>query len=242
MASKGPDQAYRQQFERITDVTKIKALLDRVQKSHALLSISIADHGDYYNSVVIKVDGEQKRLEIDELHPVKGNKILQDTKKLNVFSEFQGIDISFQTTLVDVGTQSEIIYYVLAFPDHIKYFQRRSAYRVQVVRSLIIPVSLTCKNGEILQGELHNISAGGACIRFSSALPDFLERGLMIPKCEISIPNERPLTCALEVRHVSDAAPLITIGTRFVNLNAISQRTVEKFVVGLERKLRRQAG
>lgn len=237
-----PDIKKLQQYEVISDPIQIKLYLKRILDNRTLLSAAIPDDNSIFNSVIISIDNEKGRILIDQLHPEHGHNKLLDKGKLTIFAGLEGIDLSFQCILMDVDEKSGIPFYTLSFPQHLKYYQRRSSYRVQVIRSLSIPIILTCETDEILEGELDNISTGGMCVRFSATFPNFVENGLLIPRCELELPDEGMILFSTEVRHIvhSKKGGLGYLGLRNENINALEQRSINRFVTSLERELRRR--
>ena len=150
---------YSQNYEKITDEAKLNALLERIFDSHSLLSVTLSGEQAIFNSALISIDTNKNNIVIDELHPERGNDKLQPSCKINIFTGIQGVDISFQCKLLETGKQSGILYHVLSYPEHIKYYQRRKSYRVQVIRSLAVNATLTTPDGQTIKGELHNISS-----------------------------------------------------------------------------------
>lgn len=231
-----------QQHEIIEDPVKIRGLLDRIQANRGLLSIRIPSVAGTFNSMILEIDPENRWIMLDELHPEEGHAKFVAQKKLSVFSEFDGVDIRFDSTLSEVGSQSKIYFYKIHFPESLKYFQKRSAYRVRVLRATEIPVIIMVADGEYSKGSLYNISSGGLGIKFTRSLPKAFERGQVISECEIRFPDGEKFVCALEARHMmsirnNDHALL---GARFIKLNTVQQRTINRFIASLERESRRK--
>jgi len=232
----------KKQYEVISDPIHIKLYLKRILDNRTLLSTAIPGNESIFNSVMISIDNDKNKILIDQLHPEAGHAILLDKGKLTIFAGLEGIDISFQCVLMDVDETSGIPFYTLSFPQNIKYYQRRSSYRVDIIRSMHIPIILTCTSGEIITGELDNISTGGMRVRFSKPFPDVIENGLSLPRCELELPDEGLIMFSVEIRHVIQAKKpaLGYLGLRHDNLNTLEQRSINRFVTSLERELRRR--
>lgn len=232
-----------QQYEIIDDPAKIRGLLERIQASRSMLSIRIPSISDTFNSMVLEIDPDDRWLMIDELHPEEGHAKFISQRKLSVFGEFDGVDIRFDSTLLEVGMQSNIHFYKIHLPKTLKYFQRRSAYRVRVLRATEIPVIIMVADGEYSKGALYNISSGGLGIKFTRSPPKAIDRGQLIPECEIRFPDGEKFICALEARHLMAIRnnEQALLGARFLRLNTTQQRIINRFIASLERESRRKA-
>lgn len=232
-----------QPYELLDDRVKIRSLLDRIQASRALLSVRIPSVSGLFTSLILNIDHDAGWIMIDELNPEEGHRKFLDVRKLTVYSEFDGVDIRFDGTLIEAGIQDKIYYYKINFPDTLKYFQRRSAYRVHVLRATEIAVILMVTDGEYYKGTLYNISSGGLGIKFTKAAPKGIQHGQIIRECEIRFPDGEKFICALEARHLilirNNEQSLL--GARFINLNNVQQRTINRFIALLEREVRRKA-
>ncbi len=237
-----PDIKHKQQYETISDPVQIKAFLKKIMDSRILLSVTIPGDNDVYNSTINSIDNDNHQIKIDQLHPKHEHTKLLQKKELTVFAVIEDIDLSFTSALVDVNDQSDTPCYTLSFPLNIKYYQKRSSYRVQIIRSLSIPVKLTYKSGEIIEGELDNISPEGMRIRFADNLPNTMKNEISIPKCEFELPDDGYILCSVELRHVvhGENGDVSYIGIRFQSLPPPEQRSVNRFATSIERKLRRR--
>lgn len=232
-----------QQFELISDPIKIHKLLERLQVAHALISIKLSGTGGIFNSMILQVDSNRHWLIIDELHPEEGHKKLLELRKLSVFGDFDGVDIRFDGDLIEYGTESNIFFYRLNFPEKLKYFQRRSSYRVRVLRASTIPVKFIAADGATANGDLYNISAGGIAAKFSQHLPKSMARGETVPECELAFPDGEKIVCPIEIRHVmaGKGNDQIVVGARFASLNKVQQRLLNRFIASIEREIRRKS-
>lgn len=237
------DIKHKQQYDVISDLVQIKLYLKRLLDGRALLSATVSGDEKVYNSVMISIDNEKEKILIDQLHPEDGHAKLLDKGKLTLFAGLDGIDLSFLCLLSDVDEKEGIPFYSLSFPQHIKHYQRRSSYRVQIIRSLSIPIDFKCESGETFKGEMDNISSGGMRVRLAEKIPDVVEKGMIIPQVEMDLPEEGFMVCAVEVRHVvhGERGNLHYLGLEFEGLNALDQRTINRFVTSLERELRRRS-
>jgi c-di-GMP-binding flagellar brake protein YcgR len=177
------------------------------------------------------------------LNPQEGHKKLVEVRRLSAFGDHEGVDIRFDASVLDFDSQANIYFYRLQFPKTVKYFQRRSSYRVRVLRTSAIPVRLVAKSGAVAKGELYNISAGGLAVKFLNRLPAGFERGEIVQDCELAFPDGGKIVCTVEIRHVmtgrNDDQPIV--GLRFTTLNTTQQRLINRFIATIEREIRRKS-
>ncbi len=236
------DTPIGQQFEVVNDPAKIHALLEHVQTSRAMLSVKVPTAAKTYNSMIMEIDPAHHWITIDELHPAEGHTLFLAQRKLTVFGVYDGVDIRFDASLIEVGKQSDINFYKIKFPGTLKYYQRRSSYRVRLLRASAIPVILMFGPGDYAKGELYNISTGGMGIKFTRTIPKTPNPGQLIPECEIRFPDGEKFVCALEARHMINikSNDQALLGARFIKLNTAQQRTINRFIAALEREARRK--
>ena len=237
-----PDSNDKQQYDVIADLIQIKFFLKKILDSGTLLSITIPGDNEVYDCMMNSIDNDSHQIKIDPLHPKHGHSQLLQKKKLTVYAVIEDINLSFVSVLADVNEQPDIASCTLSFPQQIKYYQKRSSYRVQIIRSLSTSVKLTCESGEIIEGELDNISPEGMRIRFTDNLPNTMKCGLSVPKCEFELPDGGHILCSVELRHIvhGENGNMSYVGIRFESLPPPDQRSVNRFATSIERRLRRR--
>lgn len=231
------------QYELIDEPAKISKLLERMQNAHTLLSVRVPGSNLAYNSMILQIDAGREWITLDELHPGEGHTRLLEARKLTANGDFDGVELVFDATVIEHDKQSNIYFYRVSFPQRVKYFQRRSSYRVRVLKSSSLPVILVVDASNYLQGQLHNVSAGGVAIRFTRPLPGIIQRGQLIPECELRLPEGEKIVCSVEIRHVAREGQTSNtlVGARFSKLGTVQQRTLNRFIASIERELRRKS-
>jgi c-di-GMP-binding flagellar brake protein YcgR len=217
--------------------------VERLQVSHTLVAIRLEGVPGTFSSMILEIDANRGWLSIDELTPQDGHRRLVELRKLTLLGDHEGVEIRFDADVLEFGTQANIHFYRLRFPTVLKYFQRRSSYRVKVLRTSAIPVTLVAKDSAVAKGELYNISAGGVAVKFVSQLPASIARGEIVPECELALPDKTKVVCPVEIRHVMSARgdDQSIVGVRFVSLNTTQQRMIDRFIATIEREIRRKS-
>lgn len=236
------NENYKQQFEVITSTSRINAVLRPLLQKHSLVTATLGDSRQYYNTVLLEVDADGRYLLLDELHPIEGHRLAGPNKTLTLYTQLEGVNVNFAARIIEIGSAKGVAYYKVAFPESIRYRQRRSDYRVSVSAALSIPVELTSGKEESLGGELHDISAGGVCIRFprKTSLP--IDKNDEQLECSITLSDGKTIRSAFRICHIAlqEQANTLLVGGCFLRLDKIQHRAVERYVVELQRKSRQK--
>ncbi len=220
--------------EQITDAKKISKMLERFTKHYTPLTVKIANHKQRYTSCIVSV--EQDHVLLDELLPSSGHSLLVAEGALQVRGKLDGVDIHFYSTPQRVAEKDNLLTYYMEPPALLEYRQRRQTYRARIPVTMKLPVYIENTKGEKIQGELHNLSYGGAGMIL---LPDktTITTGVL-HECAIELPEGDWIYCTVELRYSKNIPSRKTqfIGTQFVNLSAAQQRLIGRCINKLERE------
>ncbi len=220
--------------EQITDPKKISKMLERFTKHYTPLTVKIPNHKQRYTSCIVSV--EQDHVLLDELLPSTGHPLLVAEGALQIRGKLDGVDIQFYTTLQRVAEKDNLLTYYMAPPALLEYRQRRQTYRARIPVTMKLPVYIENTKGEKIQGELHNLSYGGAGMIL---LPDktSITTGVL-HECAIELPEGDWIYCTVELRYSKSIPSRRTrfIGTQFVSLSATQQRLIGRCINKLERE------
>ena len=227
-----------QSHETITSAVRITALLKPLENKIDLLILSLPNTGTSYKSTLLSVDANKKLLVLDRLTPKDGHDLLIDAKQVTIQISHKGAEVIFTTTLNETRPEKIMPRYELIFPDSIQYLHRRNTYRVTVRNDTEMVVEIQTNNNESFQGELHNISTGGMCIRFPKEIDIPQDEDPTEVQCIVMLPNNDELKCAFNIRHTytHEHSKDFRIGGTFQHLDKIQKRALEKFVAELQRK------
>lgn len=227
--------------EIIANPARIRGIISNIHKSRNLLNVSLPGDSRPYNSIILEFDTDANTLTLDELNPQEGHTSFLQGRRAIIKTTINGVDIRFQVELQNVSASDDIAYYIVGIPNKLDYHQLRAYHRVPIGLNSI-PVLLIQNDKDLLEGELHDISAGGISVRFSHKIPETIKRGTLIPTCMIELSNKDKISTELEIRFISkpDDGKRTLIGARFVGMDKPQQRIVERFVASLDRELRRK--
>jgi len=242
MSKKTQEKSYTSlaDSEQITNPKKISKLLERFTKHYTPLTVKIQNHPQHYTSSIVAV--EEKYVLFDELLPATGHQLLIAEKAILVKGKLEGVDIQFFTTLQRVAEKDKLLTYYMNLPKRLEYRQRRETFRARIPVTMKLPVFIENKQGEKIQGELHNLSYGGAGMIL---LPEktIMEKGAL-HECAIELPEGNWIYCTIELRYSKSTSSQNTqfIGTQFVKLSAMQSRLIGRCISELEREAIRRRG
>ncbi len=227
-----------QEHETITSAVRITALLKPLENKTDLLTLALPNTDISYKSTLLSVDTNKNILVLDRLTPKDGHDLLIKSRKLTIQVAHKGAEVVFTATLNDTKPEKIMPRYELIFPDSIQYLHRRNSYRVTVRNDSEMAVEIQTNNNESFQGELHNISTEGMCIRFPKGIDIPQDEDPTEVQCIVKLPNDEELKCAFNICHTytHDHSKDFRIGGTFQRMDKIQRRALEKFVAELQRK------
>lgn len=234
------DDEYSQQHETITSVSRIGMLLRPLMEKHTIITATLPDCNKFFNTAFLSIDADNGLITIDGLHPKEGHALFLKSRKVTLHTTYEGSEVNFTTNLKKSDTADNMDFYIVNFPDSIRYLQRRSAFRVPVSAAKEIKIELETGN-KLYNGELNDISAGGMCIRFTKIKElNLIDKSEPI-KCCIHLPGKQKLRCAFRICHsiYDKSRNCLFIGGSFINLDKIQHRVIDRFVVELQRHARK---
>ena len=224
--------------EKIRDPARILTMLNHIEQDHTLLTVALPGSEHLYNSALLGVSRDPGGLLLDELHPHIGHLQLQSVRRAEIRARYRGVELSFTSSLIEVGSTDGVAHYRMSLPELLHYRQRRADHRVKIGNAHIIPVYLGLGETSI-HGQLWDISAGGVSIRLSQPLPQMFAQGDIIPRCAITLNPAQAITSALEIRllHHDESSGEWVLGGRFIGLIPTHRKSIERFVTSLDREL-----
>lgn len=217
----------------------IAAHLGRLQREHLLVKISIAETANSFNSMLVKIDAENRTMLLDVLHPSSAHQQIIDKKDFNFYVEQHGIKISFKGSVKKVVEDDEKPAYLIDFPDKLLYQQRREAFRAPISKDTLLTITLTSADKKkTYKGMIDNVSRGGLCLRFDHAEKCDFEEFSHLSSQFVTTENIE-MTCDVEIRNVTpDSVHRHTIiGVKFKKLDKQQKRHIQNFALRMERKM-----
>ncbi|MET0082851.1 MAG: flagellar regulator YcgR PilZN domain-containing protein [Sedimenticola sp.] len=229
----------------ITNAGRIASLLHQASKAPILFNAKFKTHGGPFNTAVMRVKEEENYIILDEITPKESHQLFLSEKRIRMLGYLHGVEMSFETELLDHGIHEGIRFYKTTMPEKLFYLQRRADHRVPTT-GIRIPFQARRANGldQYVHGYLSDLSLGGIGIILEEAT--YLRPGDTLPTCTITLPNEAgDVIFSLEIRFASKAQykRRVRLGGAFQKLDRDSKQKIRKLINELERaQLKRLRG
>lgn len=234
-------QVYEQQFEAIDAPERIFSLLKPVIGNETSLRVIADNNDEIFHTTLLDIDYDRKLLTLKKVKYTFGHLMVIDAKRLTIFSQHDGAEVSF-TTYLSRYSEKNNGYYEIRFPATVKYCQRRMSHRVHIRFSMDIMASFVNDDGKTIQGYLRDISTEGLRLQLSQVNPEQFKETALIKNCVITLPNREQMSCAFQIKHKQNHVRNrgCTIGGAFFDMSAEQKREIQKFIAGLERRALRE--
>lgn len=213
--------------------------LEQIHAAHCLLEVRCEGDARAAQSAIIELVPQRGYFVLDAFTPPLDPQRLAASPQIQVRARLDGRDIRFATRLLKQGGKRGAPYYMAAYPEHVDNPQRRREFRVNVPLDKGAQVVLHGAGGVQARGELRDLSPSGFSAHLDAAECERvgLDNGWR-GTCSLNIDSSAALTGAVEVCHVKPATgPLpARVGVCFVDLDARSERRIERYVAELDRE------
>lgn len=217
-------------------------VLRRALGNHCPLTVYVGKRPEAYSSAIIEILPEHKVLMLDELTPAPSHGRVVKGDVLHVRAIVDGVQLQFDSTVLELGVQDGLPFYRASFPTRIDYPQRRRQYRVQVPLNRGLQIFFDLSRTHRLVGELRDISMGGLCARITAGnLEDGVDQHQMA-SCRIMLPDNDSVVTDVELVHVDapQRARVARVRARFTNLSAAAERRISQLCAEIERVQRQR--
>lgn len=215
---------------------RIGALLHRLRLHHSLLSVRAGGSQRWHASIVIAVDGTQRTLDLDALHPAPPHEPTAGSQ-LTVRGRVDGGDLRFRCRVLGASVAENAAALRVAFPDEIFVLERRAAFRLNLPEQFNLAPSHVGREWLEHPARLVDVSHAGA----GAVVPNSVEPALGDTlKVRIQLPGT-VIDTEAEVRSVTPGATGIRIGLQLGALRSEDETRLAQAINGLERQMIRAA-
>lgn len=221
---------------------EILSLLKNIQQHRDHLTITFADRAQKFQSFIVQVDSDTKRLWIDEMMPREGDRFATAGEAFRVDAWREGVHMRWHCPGVQRLMLDGVPTYCAPLPEEMVYHQKRGAFRASVRRSMALAVHLGhAKRDAVLDGTLLDISATGCKARFAGDCTHQLPPGDLFEHCYLELPETGRLQLRIELRHAQydPETDETQAGLAYRQNPANAQRQIDRFVNYLQREARR---
>jgi len=231
--------------KQITDSAEIAEVLGIVKTHQWPLSYSVAAGARRVtqNTEISKIDTEKGSITVGS--EVKYSEISPD-ETITFRAQSGGITIRFDTNLMQIGGNplanrlfSECR---KLFPRTLTYTQLRRAIRINCVDLDHIPVTFFADDGNRLEGEVADISATGAKLKFTGTLSEYFANSRSVSDCRLRLPDSNVVEVRVKILGViqDDANGISFVRCYFLEMQEDHELKLEELITTTLRKLNRQ--
>lgn len=219
----------------IEDAAAIERLLTHAAGKRLMLAIG--GSGGPHNSLLLAADPQNRQLVIDPPFPALAA-VPEQGELLSLSTRIDGAVVDFTTPFEDVAELGGEEALVLRWPQKVRYFQRRAAYRLGIPRELHVPPAILRTRQGACTATLVDLSRFGA--------------GALVPRSRQAVPGDQ-LDCTIrigelefsanaEVRSCIASLDRLRLGLQFGEITPAAASRLSAAVAKLERlNLRRAA-
>lgn len=207
------------------------------------LTLTFSDRSQRFLTYMATINKQEHKLALDELVPEAGQRLLSRGEPFRIDVYLDGVHVHWKSPAA-VPLLNQHKGYTVAwfdFPEEVIYHQKRSAFRARTLGDEPVQLFLGGTGPDIvLQGQVADLSATGCKAHIAQPVPP-LQPGQMFDDCKIVFPGGQ-VSLAVEVRHIKsdEDNSCTTLGLKFLHLDGMSQRTIERYVNHLQREARRR--
>lgn len=192
-----------------------------------------------FTTGIMNVDGENRTLIFDAFTPQTceaqldpGTQVRFTLSHLGVRTQF---DCQYQYT-IESGRHEHVFH----FPKGIEHIQLRDAFRIKI--NTINPLRMTLNHIDkgSYSGNISDLSVTGARIQLKNLIEPKPIRGDIYEQCYIMLSNGEQINTSAQLMHWQyDAKKSMTdLGVKFLDMNASTERKLNRFLTDLQRKER----
>lgn len=213
----------------------VKSVLAEAMEKHTRLHITMPGINDYFESIILGLDGPNGTLMLDELMPFCGHQLLLNKKQLHATASVGGVKISFDTSLQNVAHKKNIAVYQMNMPETAEYQQRRLSHRVLTHAGTQF-VFRAFFHSHLIKGRVVDISSKGVGIILDPTME--LLSNVTLPSCTLSLDNNENIQFKAQVKRFrkNPSSKRISLGVQFEHMSQSTTRRIEALVATLERQ------
>lgn len=225
---------------------EILSLLRTIQQQNLLVNLSFAG-GEGVITTILAVDAERNLVVFDSARSELMNKRLSTAGQVDFSTSLNGVRISFSVPRAQLVRFDRRPAIMTAVPQEMIRLQRRDNFRVMMPVAkpsyCLIPPQAELYRMHI-RAAIIDLSCGGVAIAENEGALD-MKIGDILTDCRLLLHEIEPVTVSLEVRNTAlltlhNGIRKTRLGCRFVDLPADLHSLLQRYILKLERELRKR--
>jgi c-di-GMP-binding flagellar brake protein YcgR len=199
-----------------------------------------------YQSLILKVNAEEKYLLIDEFFPGSENALVSPGDEVEITSQRKGMPVRFGTIVQSICLEEEdgMPAYKLKIPDNIEANQRRRHFRVQIDPESGIKVRIPDNEGTTgLLCTVYDLSHAGIGFSAGGNITGILQESPILIGAKLNLPDGTPIECDIEVKSFDfrrHPYRHTTVGGKLSGIPATMQKKLDQYLASMQRLQRKQ--
>ncbi|MEP5765395.1 MAG: PilZ domain-containing protein [Halieaceae bacterium] len=223
--------------ETVTSPARIRQLLERVRDGGDELQVGLVDTEETWRTTISQIDTEAGTMLFGQLTPSTWQKVPGLRQPAEIHCMVKGNRIAFHALLMPAAGDDSLLYLESDIPEQLLHHQLRDQYRIGLA-GRESRARLETEDGQVLRGEVVNISAGGCRYRLDAS-PESLGDPRQLPLCQAHISGLLELEFQARICHVQTRDNGLQVSLAFLELPPGQQRQLQKCLVALERSTMR---
>ena len=220
--------------------------LESLRTKHQWIDVIVTKTDTAYQSLILKIDIEQRELIIDELYPPEGLEHLETGDTLEVSSK-EPNQVKFYTRILAFDQREDATYYQLELPDEVGQRQNRGVFRVYVDNESGLDATLVYKNTPLRNVRIINLSVEGLKLSFDDDIinesTDKDTSDQLLHNCILQLPTGDDIDCDIELRklyRIHAPQPHTLSGGKLTISNPQHRVKLQQYLAAVQRKQRRR--
>lgn len=220
----------------------IAASLKKYADANSLIEGEIDPDGKNpikFTTGIINIDPDNRTIIFDSLTPEEYNDKFDPGCLVRFTLSHLGVRTQFDAQY-QYSIESPRFEHLFNFPKGIEHIQLRDAFRIKI--STINPARITLENQEkgSYSGCISDLSVTGARIQLQNLIQPQPHRGDLYDKCYITLSDGQRLVTSAQLMHwqYNPKKEITDLGIKFLNMDASTERKLNRFLTDLQRKER----
>lgn len=228
--------SYKEPEVEVPNEKLYERILLNLKNHRAPLSIKFGHSPTPYVSMLLDVDANKQFIIVDEINSPEGHQQMCMGDPFAASSRANGVFVLFQSKLIDYGTINDVSFYLLPYPRHIEYLQRRVTPRMAIPADISMFADFLLPGHPYVRTHIEDISLTGLRFSIKRNVKSVLDNFAHIEHCRIITPFFPTHELTLNVRHCRyDLGKQRTVvGCQFINVDNIGLKFLSSLISRLQ--------
>ena len=216
----------------IKDALEKLSLLNTIQKSNQLISLSFTSLPQHCLTSLLEVNHKENTLLFDEPNITLSEKLLKSKDEAHFALKINNLPITFKSKITNSHKNNKENYFFTLFPEKIYYPQYREHYRYKIKSNNKVSAKIFLSKTEQLSVQLINISLNGLRIQLPYSLASMFKKNQLIDDIFIDLPDEKGFSVSTKIKNsqIENNYTSITLGLQILQQRQNIEKTIQRFI------------